>query len=265
MNIIENLQEKYIAYLDVLGFKELVDGSNVLKLEVYFQTVKDTLQLLRNGKKEIDSLLISDSIILIAQPTREDFKILIRAVQTIQAKLAQKDIWMRGAISFGEVYFDKESNLIVGKGLVKAYLLESEEIYPRVIIDTSIILRIASDRRLFFNFINPNPDNFNDKLKLVHNYFQFIEDDSFFIAYAHRILLDSIKKRNIHLIYKKIKKNLYSDSKHFKKFLWVKNYFSGVLLELSNNWEITFNNSINNKELINQQYIKRWWHKFNEL
>ena len=183
----------------------------------------------------------------------------------LQAKLAQKDIWMRGAISFGEVYFDKESNLIVGKGLVKAYLLESEEIYPRVIIDTSIILRIASDRRLFFNFINPNPDNFNDKLKLVHNYFQFIEDDSFFIAYAHRILLDSIKKRNIHLIYKKIKKNLYSDSKHFKKFLWVKNYFSGVLLELSNNWEITFNNSINNKELINQQYIKRWWHKFNEL
>ncbi|MDP1744991.1 MAG: hypothetical protein Q8L90_05400 [Bacteroidota bacterium] len=264
MNIRKNLKKKYIAYLDVLGFKEIVGKGNLDTLELYFSTVQDTLEIIRSDKKNIKSLLISDSTILISPDTREDFRTLVRAVQTIQAKLAQKDIWMRGSISFGEVYFNRSLNLVVGEGLVKAYLLESEAVQPRVIIDTSIIPKIAENRQDFYAFMNPHHNNFEgDKVKLIHNWQRYTEDDSFFVAYAHRILLDSIEDRSINLIYQKIKNKLYSDPKHYKKFLWVKNYFMEVLIDLEQRWEILSLNSSEEKE--NRLYIKEWWEKFTEL
>ncbi|OQX77230.1 MAG: hypothetical protein B6D61_07495 [Bacteroidetes bacterium 4484_249] len=260
MNLRDNLQKKYVAFLDVLGFKELVGNHKVDSLETYFNTIKNTLQIIQRDKGNIESILISDSTILISPDTKEDFKTLLRAVQTIQAKLALKDIWLRGAISFGEVYFDKDSNLVVGKGLVNAYLLESEAIYPRVIIDTSIIPRIADNRQAFFDFINPKYENFiNEKLKLIHNMHHYTEEDSFFVAYAHRIILDSIETKTIHIIYKKIKKNLYSNPKHYKKYLWTKNYFMEVLYNLDNLWERI------PKEKDKRQYIREWWYRFNYL
>lgn len=262
MNLRENLQKKYVAFLDVLGFKELVYKRNVDTLETYFSSIEDTLNLIRTDKQNIQSLLISDSTILISPNTREDFRILLRAVQTIQAKLVQKDIWIRGAISFGEVFFDQQSNLIVGKGLVNAYLLENEAVYPRVIIDTSIIPMIAENRQDFYEFVNPHYRDFEkDKLKLVHSWYKFIEDDSFFIAYAHRVLIDSINDRNIHLIYNKIKMNLYGEAKHYKKFLWVKNYFMDVLGDFNDRWRPL--KTIEDMET--KRYIDKWWIKFTRL
>ncbi|HRN40654.1 MAG TPA: hypothetical protein PK649_01110 [Vicingus sp.] len=259
-----NLQNKYVAYLDVLGFKELVNKRNTNTLKAYFDTIKNVLNLIRIDKKNIESLLVSDSTILISPDSKEDFKTLLRAVQTIQFELVKQDIWIRGAISYGEVYFDQESNLIVGKGLVNAYLLESSAKFPRVIIDTSIIPKIADDRQEFFEFVNPDNTNFrNDKLKLVHNWHKFTDEDNFYVSYAHRIILDSIEKRNLHLIYNKIKKNLYSDPKQYDKFLWVKKYFMDVLFDLEERWASISLDSTLEKD--NRIYLKKWWIKFTEM
>ncbi len=264
MNLQDKLQNKYVAFIDVLGFKELVNRRNTNTLETYFNTIRETLELIRNDKKNIESLLVSDSTILISPDSKEDFKTLLRAVQTIQSELVKQDIWIRGAISYGEVYFDQESNLIVGKGLVNAYLLESTAKFPRVIIDTSIIPKIADNRKEFFDFVNPDNNNFrNDKLKLVHNWHKFTEEDNFYVSYAHRIIIDSIEKKNLHLTYNKIKKNLYSDSKQYDKFLWVKKYFMDVLLDLEGRWGVISANSITEKD--NRAYLNKWWGKFTEM
>lgn len=259
-----NLQNKYVAYLDVLGFKELVNRSNTNKLEIYFNTIKEVLSLIRSDKKNIESLLVSDSTILISPDSKEDFKTLLIAVQTIQFELVKQDIWIRGAISYGEVYFDQDSNLIVGKGLVNAYLLESSAKFPRVIIDTSIIPKIADNRQEFFGFVNPDNNNFrNDKLKLVHNWHKFTDEDNFYVSYAHRIILDSIENKNLHLTYNKIKKNLYSDSKQYDKFLWVKKYFMDVLFDLEGRWVYISADSTLEKD--NRTYLNKWWVKFTEM
>jgi len=264
MNLRDDLQKKYVAYIDVLGFKELVGGQKIDSLETYFNTIIETLDLIRDDKGKISSLLISDSVILISPDTPTDFRTLLQAVQTIQAKLVQKDIWMRGAISFGDVFFEQELNLVVGTGLVRAYQLESEAIYPRVIIDTSIIPRIAENRRAFYRYVNPDPNNFtNDKLKLIQDYHEYTEADSFFISYAHRVILDLIDGENIHLIYEIIKKNLYSDPKNYKKFLWVNKYFSEVLALLMHQWSDLIKISPSEREKV--KYISKWWEKFIDL
>lgn len=240
------------------------------RLQKYFDTIQGTLELIREDKKNIKSLLISDSTILISPDTKQDFKTLLKAVQTVQAKLAQNDIWIRGAISFGDVFYDQETNIVVGKGLVSAYLLESQVIYPRVIINPSIIPRIANNKDGFYDFANPAYTDFSiDKLDLVNHFPNSNLEDAFFIAYAHRIILDSLRERNLHLIYKKIKGNLYSNPKHYAKFLWVKNYFYHTLSSLRFKWfHAAHNRELNlNIELekTNIAYIEEWADKFFKL
>lgn len=263
MNLKENLVEKYVAYLDVLGFKELVFKKRINELETYFHTINETLIRIADSKKNVDSLLVSDSIILITSNTKDDFKMLLQAIQTIQARLAIKDIWVRGAVSFGEVYFDKDSNLIVGKGLVNAYLLEQEAKFPRVIIDPIIVPRIAQSRQEFYDSLNPKIEDFEtDKLKLVHSWFNHIPEDAFFIDYSYKMILNPDGK-NLYKAYALIKKNLYSDQKYYDKYLWVKKYFLDTIEDLERKFEMNMSKSQENKDYY--RYLKKWFNQFLDL
>jgi hypothetical protein len=267
MNLQNKLTENYVAYLDVLGFKELVYKDKISQLETYFSTIKETLEVLRHDKKSIDSILISDSIVLISPDSNDDFKILLRAIQTIQARLALKNIWLRGAVSFGEIYFEKESSLVVGKGLVNAYLLEQEAKFPRVIIDPIILSKKLSTNRIeFYEFANPNSENFKtDKLKLVHTWFNHIPDDSFFITYAYKIILNAVSQNNLDIIYNYIKDRLYSDQKYYEKYLWVKNYFSDTIDDLFKKYEYHAIHKHEKDFNGPRNYLEEWYQKFLEL
>ena len=70
----------------------------------------------------------------------DKFRQLCIAVGIIQKHLAVKNIWMRGAISSGDTYFDSIKGQIVGPAYINAYLLENKSaVSPRVIIDSKII------------------------------------------------------------------------------------------------------------------------------
>lgn len=262
MNLKKNLHNKYVAFLDVLGFKELVSRRRVDTLETYFTTISETLTVIRNDKKNIKSLLVSDSIILVSPDTTEDFKTLLRAIQTIQARLSLKNIWIRGAISFGEIYYNEISNIIVGKGLINSYLLEREAKYPRVIVDTAIIPKIAENRQTFYETVNPSYKDFEtDKLKLIHSWHKYIPEDSFFVAYGHRIILDAVRDRNLYSIHSLVLKNLYADQRNYDKYLWVRNYFMDIMRDLADRWNSL--KSQQHKE--DRMYLEKWWGKFTEI
>lgn len=262
MDLKNNLENKYIAYLDVLGFKELVYSKQTDKLETYFTAIRETLDDLKYEKKSIKSLLVSDSTILVSPDSSEDFKVLLLAVQTIQSRLALKDIWIRGAICYGEVYYDDLSNIIVGKGLIDAYLLEQEAKYPRVIINTSIIPRIAANSQEFLLKINPPNENSGiPKMKLVHNWFKYIQSDSYFVSYGHRIVHEAMNDRSLNDIHKIILENLYSSQKNYEKYLWVKNYFLDVIHDIDD-WT---HYRVSPENTAQKDYIKEWFGKFAEI
>lgn len=124
LNLKENIGEKYVAFLDVMGFSNLVNnrGNNYDQLESYFTKITEILEKLRDDKAEIQSLLISDSIILIAPKDEQGFIQLLWAIRRIQSILLWKKILLRGAVSYGEIYYNDEKNIIVGKGFIRAYL-----------------------------------------------------------------------------------------------------------------------------------------------
>ena len=62
-------QTKYVAYLDILGFKNMVcssKASNQFKVKRYFNLIDKIITDLksRSSKKSITSLIVSDSVIL---------------------------------------------------------------------------------------------------------------------------------------------------------------------------------------------------------
>ncbi len=238
-------ENKYVAFIDVLGFSALVERDDKKKLNTYFRVVESTFDIFDFNKAEMKKYIISDSIILIANDSLENFKLLLSAISNLQSSLAYFDIWVRGGVSFGPVYTDDQKNIIVGKGYIQAYHLEMEAKYPRVIIDPRIIAKLGFTLRTFCETLNGpiRPDN----QKLIHDYWggtRKTEDDAIFVGYAHKIIISAGKNDRrlrkllgvetllVDTIIENIRKNIYDQQKHYHKYLWLKKYFAEVLLEL---------------------------------
>ena len=239
MDITNHLQEKkYVAFLDVLGFKEIVRIKGE-KLNRYFTTIENALIDIQSDKKEITSQLVSDSTILACDFTSQNLALLLKAVQTIQARCALENIWIRGAITIGDIYFNRELNIVVGNGLSDAYLLESQEKFPRVIIDPKILKTEFGfgTRQLFIKRFNIEQER--DRIPpLIHDSLdqnESIEHEAIFVAFAERIIYENID--NLEVIYNNIQNELYNSQITYQKYLWLKQYFINSLTKMSYYYE----------------------------
>jgi len=224
MRITDLLQDqKYVAFLDVLGFRELVQQRGE-KLNDYFEIIQLALKDIRDDKAEIESQIVSDSIILACEISNENLGLLLRAVQTIQSRCAIKNIWIRGAITIGDIHFNRELNIVVGNGLTQAYLLESQAKFPRVIINPAIVQGFLTRQKFIdtYNVKRNTPLIFQP-----NNFSKFVEDDAIFVTFLERIIELDMDKLDI--IYDHIKEELYKGQEHYQKYLWLKNYFTEAL------------------------------------
>ncbi len=239
----------YVAFLDILGFKDLVFSSKKSTIENYFGIVDSAIQYLKriSNKQDIKYITISDSIILSVEHGKdknENFhrlQNLCVAVGLIQASLALKNIWLRGGISSGEAFFDQHEYQVVGQAYIDAYLLEQQTaLYPRIVIDGKIIkefkLKSAKD---FIEKINdkggglqyPNWGksiifdwySYGDKLLIEQDVSLFIDYLSFFFEAEY------IDEHNyLDKIVSGLEKNLYKSANTYIKYRWILNYLKTV-------------------------------------
>ena len=144
----------YVCFLDILGFKDLVNNNTPKNLTKIYQhllqnTVDKSVKIwTENGMRdfgvesEIYSVVVSDSIIL----WTEDIGItsFIKMIMTVQGLLFQTmyyGIPLRGGLSVGSLtVLNSENNTTVfGKGLVSAYTLESQQDWSGCVIDDECI------------------------------------------------------------------------------------------------------------------------------
>ena len=256
-------QKSFVAYLDILGFKNLVlkrTRRNKEKLERYFGIINSVIEYIRTIplKQEISSIVISDSIILsLSQSENKDdnlFKLrqLLIAVGLIQKNLALKDIWLRGAITSGDTYFDASKGQVVGPAYINAFLLEQNlAISPRVIVDTRMInefgFRSAAD---FTGHINDydndsnvsggvNYSNWGTTILFNWNYpdgkpVNHIDNDiPLFIDYLSPVIEND--NNELLTIINNLENSIYKDSNIYKKFRWVVDYLKSLELREQKN------------------------------
>jgi len=149
--------KRTVAFLDILGFRKLVDSTSTEELGSRFSNViglvlrqlNQPLAGLQGGPTLFPqhppgdpwciSYAFSDSIILISNDDSEDsaFELLVYALRVTQLLIASK-LPVRGAISYGDMYVDQTTALFLGKALTQAYALEQKQNWIGVAIDDSV-------------------------------------------------------------------------------------------------------------------------------
>ncbi|OMC73636.1 hypothetical protein BK121_08815 [Paenibacillus odorifer] len=139
----------FTAFLDILGFKELVMNNthNELK-EIFKNSIYDTIDHIKKAQidayvkfqftDKLDFLVVSDSIIIWADNTSlKSFLGIVTATTFLTAICMERGVPLRGAISMGNISVIKsgESINVFGDSIVNAYELENKQEWSGVIID----------------------------------------------------------------------------------------------------------------------------------
>lgn len=149
-------KEKFVLYLDIMGFKERVNRVGIEELReqlLRFKTKNNKLKPLLNSKTNtlIHMAQFSDSIVLVSRDTTvDDLNRISKAATILMQTALQTRFALRGAIAKGYMVFDNENQLFFGKALVDAYLLEEELCYYGIVFHESmedIILKALSQKQ----------------------------------------------------------------------------------------------------------------------
>lgn len=213
----------YIAFLDILGFKKLIDVKTCEEIYNIFSTkMKNPLSGFSIGTKsvinmeDIKTKVMSDSIcFFIDSQKRNALGVLIAICAEFQSELLRlsEPILSRGAIVRGDIY--NAGDILFGPGFVKAYQMEEHNAkYPRIII-TAETMASAKDNTdaNFSNHINERTfldyDEFItiDSLGLFEGFDMSGEDCRHLLSYINDVLGTSVDD-SIREKYRYLKKNL---------------------------------------------------------
>jgi hypothetical protein len=216
-------KKRLVAFIDVLGFKNLVFAADLAPIEKYYSFL---LSKFADGaiKRRLEYLLVSDSIVIFCDDTKENLTTLIKFAGLLQSGLLTEGIIVRGAISRGELFVDQEKNIIVGAGLVHSYALEAAAKYPRVIVDRKVIEHHFGSTT---NAIKMTYTGSRPNLSIQsHNGGM---SDYVYVHYG-RILANGVSAKPYEAVLEIFKKEFYKNE-HIDKFEWLRKYLKSALTE----------------------------------
>jgi len=135
-------RERLVAYVDILGFKQLIDQVDAGKLSP--ESISDILRTVRSNARVARrhyATNVSDSIVMSGPLTTDGLESIISALQRLTTRLLRSGIFLRGALTRGTLFHNENS--VFGQGLIRAYQTESElAIYPRILITEDLVKNI---------------------------------------------------------------------------------------------------------------------------
>lgn len=236
--------ESYVAFLDILGFKNIINNYAFEEILMIFKKIKQakddvkwaiyraceegdiSLVNYNNALSDSKITIMSDSII-VSTPCmyKESLSATIDICWFIQYLLYEfkEPILLRGAISKGTMYQNEE--ITFGKGMVDAYLMqENFSIYPRIILK----------QELLDDFVDISL-KWDKKSKLV-----LAEDGYFYVDCLYEFLdvPDAVfAQENVNKICSYIDDTIqenYNNERIVEKMMWMKNECKRCLKTIGN-------------------------------
>lgn len=120
-------RDRYVAYLDLLGFKTLVaraegDAAENQRLLRVLELMRDSL--CTNPALGMRFTHFSDCVVLSADRTPEGLWETFQSIHVLTFNLLQFDVLLRGGLTAGRAHHG--SDFVYGTGVNRAYCLESE-------------------------------------------------------------------------------------------------------------------------------------------
>lgn len=211
-----------VAYIDILGVTNRIKNKDKNKLQMnilhnlYKFSIEITKAIQIKENKDIRFKIFSDNIIIakkISENKRQrvkDIRSLLMCAGHFQELAASSSVgWMlRGGITIGQLFID--DIMVWGDALVKAYYLEDKvAIYPRIVIDNSIVQELKSEKVLK-EYLRKDTDNL---------YFLNFLNDCHFCG--------ELLKEGFEMMKKEV--NYCYDEKMYQKFCWHMNFVNAEL------------------------------------
>jgi hypothetical protein len=127
LDLINDYRRKYVVFLDLLGFRELVkrSGQDVLerhRLVEALKLVRDTLA--ENPAIDFRFTYFSDCIVLSAERSPGALWQIFQSIELLTFNLLQYDVLARGGLAVGPTHHSKD--FIFGTAVTEAYEQESQ-------------------------------------------------------------------------------------------------------------------------------------------
>lgn len=143
---------KYVAFLDVLGFKKLLKGYNQYEAERFITSLSFLLYKIWEEKhaqesKNINGYIVSDSIIVYTNDDKPKAlgELLDYIIEVSKRAFIEQSVLFRCGIAKGEFnqlkshsFENLQKGLIVGQAYIDAYLLEDQAKVSAIIVDENV-------------------------------------------------------------------------------------------------------------------------------
>lgn len=236
-------QDRVIVFIDILGFKEIIDstvGSDGKQDRKKVKEIKHLLSLpgdmLKDHPGVVKSKVVSrfsDSIIIsfkYSEPSQVFYTIL--DVLHLHIEFLNLGYLIRGGITHGKLHHSKK--MIFGPGLVRAYEFESQQAkFPRVIIDSKV----------FEIGVKNAVEGHSDDIELEHlmNVTRKDDDGMFYVEYLENAFseIDDAEFR-FPLYIQKMRQVIEVGLKHSKpsvveKYEWLRKRFNELIDQIEEN------------------------------
>lgn len=218
-------EDRLVFFIDVLGFRDLVGNSNCSRIQQVLAYIQDFYEDELDGKytKSKAIAFFSDSIIisihLVEESDADEMFLTFCDIQLLIANLVMRGIFLRGAVSYGELFHNK--HFLFGPAFIEAYDYETKNaVYPRIVCAPSVFGNNSTAKKFILNY-----PEFDDVLTID-------EDDGFiyvdyFAKGAEGIGNDEEAERYIKKLRELTDDNLnvakaHGNEKVVAKFQWVK-------------------------------------------
>lgn len=164
----KNTDKRFVAFLDILGFKDLVMRKSHDEIYEILNKISKTKKVLEKapshekviakfGDAEISIVNFSDSIVIFSKNDDPgNFEYFLYAVRWLFSSSIKNGIPIKGGIAYGEISINKSEQIYFGQAIIDAYLIEEDVNYFGVTVHNS-----------FDQFINQNIDNLD--MKTIEN------------------------------------------------------------------------------------------------
>jgi hypothetical protein len=150
-------RDRWFCYLDLLGFKNLVQNTDVGRvIDLYDDAIAHLDQsALVKKPLGISYSWFSDTFILFSRgDSLQEFTLLEQAGRFFFQRLVLAEIPVRGAVSHGKLYSNLERNIFIGEALIEAYEYGEKQNWLGFLLAPSVHRKLADTqfdvRRLYY-------------------------------------------------------------------------------------------------------------------
>jgi hypothetical protein len=137
---IEDYSDRWVSYFDLLGFSKIVNKGSWIDVWLpYSEAIKEV-------KKEygfeppVERIWFSDTFIFYStDDEKQSFPSFEEISRSFIYRLTERGIPVRGAMSFGKFYANKENNIFFGPALVEAYKYGEQQDWIGFILTPSAV------------------------------------------------------------------------------------------------------------------------------